>query len=104
MPDDLDVLAGGMKYLQHLLVGHQRKERLQIDALGQCVHHHGLLGARDLDHAEQGIIGRLPQELGIDGNGRVPGQALAGRGEVGSGRNQIHEQSMTLAKAFCRKR
>ena len=32
VPDDLDVLARGMKHLQHRLVGHQFEERLEVDA------------------------------------------------------------------------
>jgi len=37
VPDDLDILTGGVENLQHLLIGHQRKERLEVDALGQRV-------------------------------------------------------------------
>ena len=105
VPDDLDVLAGGMKHLQHLLIDHQFEERLQVDALGQRVDHDRFLGARHLHDAEQGIIGRLAQEFGIDGDDRVPGEAGANGCEFRSGGNQIHERSMTLpTTAFCRKR
>ena len=48
-----------------------------------------------LHDAEQGMVGRLPQELGVDGDDLVLGEPGAGGGEVGSGGNQIHEQSMT---------
>ena len=76
--DDLDVLAGGVEDLQHLLVRHQREERLEIDALGERIDHDRFVGARHLHHAEQGIIGGFPQELGVDGDDRVPGEAVAG--------------------------
>ena len=96
MPDDLDVLAGGVEYLQHFLVGHQFEERLEVDALGQRVDHDRFLGARHLHDAEQGIVGCLAQEFRIDGDDRVPGEAGANRREFRSGGNQIHEQSITL--------
>ena len=96
VPDDLDVLAGGVEHLQHLLIAHQVEERLEVDAGGQRVDHDGLVGARHLHHAEQGVVGRLPQELGVDGDDRVFGEPGAGGGEVGGGGNQIHEQSITL--------
>jgi hypothetical protein len=81
MPDDFDVLAGGVEHLQHLLVGHQVEERLEVDALGQRVDHDRFLRARHLHHAEQGIVGRLAQEFGVDGDDRVFGEAGAGGGE-----------------------
>ena len=96
VPDDLDVLPGGMEHLQHLLVAHQLEERLQVDAGGQRIDHDGLLGARHLHDAEQGIVGRLPQEFGIDGDDGVAGEAVAGGGQFRGGGNQIHEQSITL--------
>ena len=105
MPDDFDVLARGVEDLQHLLVGHQLEERLEVDALGQRIDHDRFLGARHLHDAEQGIIGRLAQEFGIDGDDRVLGEAGANSGEFRGGGNQIHERSITLLEtAFCRKR
>ena len=59
----------------------------------------GLLGAGHLHHAEQGIVGGLAQELGIDGDDGVFGEAVAGGGEVVGGGNQIHERPMTLLTA-----
>ena len=105
VPDDFDILTGGVENLQHLLVGHQCEERLEVDALGQRIDHDRFLRARHLHDAEQRIIGRLTQEFGIDGDDRVLGEAGANGGEFRSGGNQIHEQSMTLLdRAFCRKR
>ena len=72
MHDDFDVLARGVEHLQHRLIGHQVEERFQVDAGGQRVDHDGFLRAGHLDHAEQGIIGRLTQKFGVDGDDRVP--------------------------------
>ena len=44
MPDDFDVLARGVKDLEHALIGHQIEERLQIDAGSQRIDHHRLVG------------------------------------------------------------
>jgi hypothetical protein len=82
VPDDLDVLARRMEHLQHPLVGHQREERLEIDSGGQRVDHDGLLRACELGYAEQGIIGGLPQELGIDGHERMTREAFAGGRQI----------------------
>ncbi len=98
MPDDFDVLTGGVEYLQHLLVGHQREERLEIDAVGQRIDDDRFLRARHLHHAKQRIIGRLAQEFGVDGNDRVFGETAANGGEFRIGSDQIHERSMTLRK------
>jgi hypothetical protein len=57
--------------------GHQLEERLEVDAFGQRIDHDGFVRARHLHDAEQGIIGRLAQEFGIDGDDRVPGKAAA---------------------------
>ena len=94
VPDDFDVLAGGVEYLQHRLVAHQFEERLEVDTLCQRVDHDGFLRARHLHDAEQGVVGRLPQEFGVDGDDLVLGQPGTGGREVGSGGNQIHEQSI----------
>jgi hypothetical protein len=47
------------------------EERLEVDAFGQCVNDDGFFRARHLDDAEQGVVGRFPQELGVDGNDAV---------------------------------
>ena len=96
MPDDLDVLARGVKHLQHLLVGHQLEERLEVDARRQRVDDDRFLGAGHLHHAQQRVVGGLAQELGIDGDDGVLGQSAAGSREVSGGGNQIHERPMTL--------
>ena len=60
------------------------EERLQVDAVGQRVDHDSLVRARHLHHAEQGIIGGLAQELGVDGDDRMLGEARASLREFGS--------------------
>jgi hypothetical protein len=85
--------------------GHQVEERFQVDACREGVDHGRFLRAGHLDHAEQGIIGRLTQEFGVDGDDRVLGEAVADGREFGGGGNQVHERSIALPKrAFCRKR
>ena len=44
VPDDFNVLAGGMKNFHDLFVRHQREERRQIDVRRQRVDDHGFLG------------------------------------------------------------
>src|ERR1700752_2338924 len=80
-----------MEYLQHLLIGHQLEKRLQIDAGGQRVDDDSLLGACHLEHAEQGIIGGFPQKLGVHGDDRMSGEAVAGGCELRGGANHVHK-------------
>ena len=42
VPDDFDVLPGGMKHFDDALVSHQRKKRREIDSRGQSINHHRL--------------------------------------------------------------
>ena len=105
MPDDFDILTGGVEYLEHLLVGHQREKRLEVDAFGQGVDDDRFLCAGHLHDAKQRVVGCLTQEFGIDGDDRVLGEAVADCGEFGGGGNQIHERSIALSRrAFGRKR
>ena len=94
VPDDLDVLPGGVKDLQHVRVRHQREEGREVDAVGERIDDDSLVGAGHLNNAEQGVIGGLAQEFGIDGDDPVFGQAVTGGGELVSGRNQVHERSI----------
>ncbi|CEG08234.1 hypothetical protein BN961_01648 [Afipia felis] len=90
MPDDLDVLPRGMEDLQNLLVGHEIEERLEVDAFGKGIHDHCFVGAGELHHAEQGIVGRLAQKLSVDGDERVPGEPRADGGQLLGAGNQFH--------------
>ena len=70
--DDLEVLAAGVKDLQHLLIIHKHIEkRLQIDPIGLGIDRGGFLGARYLDQAEIGPIGVLAHELSVHGDERL---------------------------------
>jgi hypothetical protein len=105
VPDDFDILPGGVENLQHLLVGHQIEERLEVDARSQRIDHDRFLRARHLYDAEQWIIGRFAEKFGIDGDDRVFREAVANSGEFRSSGDKFHERSITLLKrAFCRKR
>ena len=82
VPDDFDVLAGGVEHLEHVLVRHQVEERLEIDAGRERIDHHRLVARRQLRHAEQRVVGGLAQEFGVDGDEGVARQPFAGRRPV----------------------
>ena len=90
VPDDFDVLAGGMEHLQHLLVRHQLEERLEVDARRQRVDHHRLVARRQLRHAEQRVVGGLAEELGVDGDEGVLRQPFTGGGQFLRRGDQFH--------------
>ncbi len=105
VPDYFDILARGMKDLQHLFVGHQFKEGFEVDAFGERIDDGRFVRTRHLHHAQQWVVGGLAEEFGIDGDDRVFGEAVAEGGEIRRSGNQIHERSMTLSQtAFGRKR
>ena len=66
MMNDFNVLARGMKDLEHPLIGHQVEERREVEAGREAVDEN--LGAvrRHLDQAELRPEGLLAHELGID--------------------------------------
>ena len=76
--------------LTTLLVGHQGEQRRKIDAGRQRVDHDGLVGRGHLRHAEQRVVGGLAQELGIDGDERMPRHARANLGQFLGGGDQVH--------------
>ena len=92
VPDDLDVLPGGVEHLHHLLVRHQLEERREVDARRQRVDHDGFVGAGHLGDAEQRIVGGLAQELGVDGHEGIARQPLAGVGQVLGRGNEFHQR------------
>jgi hypothetical protein len=105
VPDNLDILARGVKDLEHLFVSHQREEGLEVDAFRERIDHRGFFRARHLHHAQQRVIGGLAKEFSVDGDDPVFGEAITKGGEFRSSGNQIHERSMTLSRrAFGRKR
>ena len=105
VPDNLDILARGVKDLEHLFVSHQREEGLEVDAFRERIDHRGFFRARHLHHAQQRVIGGLAKEFSVDGDDPMFGEAITKGGEFRSSGNQIHERSMTLSRrAFGRKR
>ena len=90
VPDDFDVLPGGVEHLEHVLVRHQLEERLEVDARRQRIDHHGLVARRQLRHAEQRVVGGLAEELGVDGDEGVARQPFAGGGQFLRRGDQVH--------------
>ena len=66
------------------------EERREIDAGRQRIDDDRLVRARHLRDAEQRVIGRFPQKLGIDGDERMPRHARADLGKFRGGADQIH--------------
>ena len=58
------------------------KNGCQVEARRQGVDDDGFIGAGDLRDAEQRIVGRLAQELGVDRDERMRGKPRAGRQQV----------------------
>jgi hypothetical protein len=97
IPDDLQVLPGGMEDLDHVPVSHERHERVEAQALGQGVDEAGIgrIRTRHLDQTELGVIGGLAQEFRIDRDERMLAEAAAdGRQGVGGG-DQVHKAFIT---------
>ena len=74
------------------------KNGREIDALGQRIDHHGLVGARHLGDAELRVIGGLAQEFGVDGDERILGQARTGFGEFLGGGDRLHDGLIAQAR------
>ena len=88
--EDLEILSGGVKDLQHAGVGHQFVEWRQVDALGQGVDRCGVLRPGYLGQAQLGPVGAFAHEFSVDGDEFNFGQRLAERCEfVGRG-DELH--------------
>ncbi len=81
LPENLEILPGGVEHLDHVLVGHQLQQRLEVEPRRQRVDRQRLVVGRDLDDAEDRPEGRLAQEFGVDRHERRTRQALAGLSE-----------------------
>ena len=69
MDENLDILTGGVKHLDHAFVLHQVEQRGKVNALGQRINRRtiiGCFGACQLHKAKLRPIGRIAHELGID--------------------------------------
>ena len=94
VPDDFNVLARGVKDFHDALVRHQGEEGREVEAGRERIDHHRFVGARHLRDAELRVIGRFPQELGVDGHEGMPRQALASfRQFLGRGDGMRHAGS-----------
>ena len=88
LPEDLEVLPGGVEHLDHVLVGHQLQQRLEVEPLGERVDRQRLVVGGELDDAEDRPERRLAQEFGVDGHERRARQAQAGLSEFVRRRDQ----------------
>ena len=98
IPDDLKILARGMEDFGHRLVGHQRKQRREVQALSQGIHRHRFLRAGQLHHAEFRPERRFAQKLGIYRNKIMAGQAEANIRQRLAGNNEAHYRSLTQTR------
>ena len=78
VPDDFDVLAGGVKDLDHLSSAISVEERREVDASASVSTTTASSARRHLGDAQQRIVGGLPQEFGVDGDEGMLGKAGTG--------------------------
>ena len=90
VPDDLQILAGGVEHLHDALVGHQGEEGLERDFGGHGIDQRLVLRARELDEAQARPVCLLAYELRVDGHEVVLGEPLAEVGELVGGGDQAH--------------
>src|SRR4029079_2996692 len=88
--------------LDDVLVRHQRKERSEIDALGERVDDDRFVAAGHLCHAEPGIISALAQKLGVYGDEGMARHARTRVGKVCGGRNRLHGRKIAYTSRFVR--
>ena len=91
MPDDLDVLPGGVKDLDHVVVGHQLEKGREIEIFGERVDGDGVIVAGELDHADLGPERGLAQKFGIDRHVGVFRESLTIGGQFGGICDEAHE-------------
>jgi hypothetical protein len=87
---DFDVLAGSVKHLDHRSVRHQVEKRFEINAFRQRIDNAFIFRTGHLDQAEFGPIGGLAQELGVNGDKVVFGEAGAKGGKRLGRCNHVH--------------
>ena len=98
-PDDLEVLAGGMKHFHHRLVGHQLVERLQVDAGSEGIDNRLMVGTGNLDQAQLRPEGLLANELRVDRHEIVLGELSADLGQILGGSDKTHGRGV-IAQAL----
>ncbi len=82
---DLDILAGGVKDLEHRLVRHQRVKRRQIDA-GKWIGYVFQPRRGHLDQAQLRPVGGLSHELRVDRHKGLAAKEVAGFLQILGGR------------------
>ena len=90
LPEDFEVLPGGVEHLDHVLVGHQLQQRLEVESGSERVDRHRFVVGGELDNAKNRPERRLAQEFGVDRHERRARQALAGLSEFVRRRDQGH--------------
>ena len=80
--DDLQVLAAGVKDLEHLMLLDQQVEQGAEVEVCLGIDRGRFVGSRDLDQAEVRPIGVFAHELRVDSDERVRGHPLDQLGEV----------------------
>ena len=88
--EDLDVLSGRMKDLEHLRIGQKRKQRGQIDTLGERIDRGLSLRPGELHQTQLGEVGAVPHELGIDGDVGFAGELRTQGGDFRGRGQQVH--------------
>ena len=90
VPEDLDVLPSRMEDLDHVGIGHQVEQGLEVDAVRQCVDGGSLVVGRELDDAKLRPERRFAQEFRVDGDVGVGGEAVAELRQVLRRGDQLH--------------
>ena len=83
--EDFQILAGGVKDLDHAFVAHQLVKRIECDVAREGIDQNRLAvlaGQGHLDQAKLGIIGPFAQELGVDGDIGFGPRSVTEAGEV----------------------
>ncbi len=90
VPEDLDVLACGVKDLEHPGIGEEPEQRCQIDARGERIDRGMALVTRQLDQAELRIVGPIAHELGVERHERLVRERATELLQLIGGREQRH--------------
>ena len=101
LPEDFEVLAGGVEHLDHVLVGHQLQQRLEVEPWGERVDRHRFVVGGELDDAKDRPERRLAQEFGVDRHEWRARQTLAGLSEFVRGRDQGHRRRWLYRLSRC---
>ncbi len=102
IPDDFQVLPGGMEDLDDVGVGHQLEKRREVQPFRDGVDGGGVIVAGDLDDADFWPKGRFAEKFRIDGDEGVFGKGLANGGQSAGIRDEAHEIFLIQARRGAR--